>query len=316
MKPTVDVIIPTYRPASVFRRTLVMLSKQKHPVDHILILNTGEEDWDPEWIRDIPKAEVFHIRKDEFDHAATRNMGAGFSNARYLIFMTQDAEPADTDLVGNLLRAFRDPMVKAAYARQLPRRDCLIPEGCVRSYNYPEESSVRTIEDLPVYGIRTFFCSNVCAAYDARVFREAGGFSAPCIFSEDMIYAARIMSIGYAVAYCADARVIHSHNYSAVQQFHRNFDNGVSQAMHPEIFRNIRSVGEGKKMVREVSRALRGMGRFYLIPSFWWQCFMRGLGFWLGKHYRSLPRGMVMSFTMNRGFWKRIASQDSTEEEN
>lgn len=56
-----------------------------------------------------------------------------------------------------------------------------------------------------------------------------------------MIYAGRLIQEGYAVAYAADAKVIHSHNYSCMQQFHRNFDLGVSQAEHPEIFAGVPS---------------------------------------------------------------------------
>ena len=42
-----------------------------------------------------------------------------------------------------------------------------------------------------------------------------------------------------------DAQVVHSHNYCALQQFHRNFDLAVSQTMHPEVFGGIRSESEG-----------------------------------------------------------------------
>ena len=34
----------------------------------------------------------------------------------------------------------------------------------------------------------------------------------------------------------ADARVIHSHEYTYRELIRRNFDQGVSQACHPEIF--------------------------------------------------------------------------------
>ena len=47
------------------------------------------------------------------------------------------------------------------------------------------------------------------------------------IFNEDMIYAADLIHAGYGIAYAADAKVVHSHNYSCSQQFHRNFDLGV-----------------------------------------------------------------------------------------
>ena len=73
------------------------------------------------------------------------------------------------------------------------------------------------------------------------------------IFNEDMIFAARLIQSGRAVAYCAQARVIHSHNYSSIQQFHRNFDLGVSQADHPEVFDCVKSESEGIRMVKQTA---------------------------------------------------------------
>ncbi|MBQ6377025.1 MAG: glycosyltransferase family 2 protein [Lachnospiraceae bacterium] len=300
---TVDVIIPSYKPDHTFRDLLLALCRQDYPVCQILVINTGEEYFDDALTEGIPGAEVFHITKQEFDHAGTRNMGAGFAESDYLLFLTQDACPADEQLVGRLLAAFSDPKVKAAYARQLPKADCRIAEGCVRSFNYPEESEVRTIRDLSTLGIKTYFCSNTCAMYERRLFQEMGGFSAPSIFNEDMIYVGRILSLGYSVAYCADAEVFHSHNYTNLQQFRRNFDNGVSQAMHPEIFRQIRSEGEGMRLVRYVASSLSEMGKIYLFPGFCIQCAFRLLGFKLGKNYRKLPMWLVRHCSMNREFF-------------
>ena len=66
-----------------------------------------------------------------------------------------------------------------------------------------------------------------------------GGFVQKAIFNEDMIFAGELIQKGYGVAYAAEAKVVHSHNYSAIQQFHRNFDLAVSQADHPEVFAGI-----------------------------------------------------------------------------
>ena len=54
-------------------------------------------------------------------------------------------------------------------------------------------------------GIKTFFCSNVCAAYRREIYEELGGFVKHTIFNEDMIYAAKAVEAGYAIAYAADA---------------------------------------------------------------------------------------------------------------
>lgn len=66
----------------------------------------------------------------------------------------------------------------------------------------------------------------MCAAYRQDIYEELGGFVKHTIFNEDMIYAAKAVEAGYAIAYAADARVVHSHNYTNGQQFHRNFDLG------------------------------------------------------------------------------------------
>ena len=50
------------------------------------------------------------------------------------------------------------------------------------------------------------------------------------------IFAGKRILAGDKVAYVAEAKVIHSHNYTGNQQFHHNFDLAVSQAQHPEVF--------------------------------------------------------------------------------
>lgn len=306
----IDVVIPSYKPGASFRTLLSRISDQTYPVRNILIINTEESAFDSSVTRKIPRAEVFHITKSEFDHAGTRNMGAGFSDADYILYMTQDALPADKTLVERLLGAFRDPKVKVAYARQIPNRDCRVIEGFTRNFNYPPESMVKSFDDLPELGIKTFFCSNVCACYDRVFLREMGGFSAPCIFNEDMIFAGRAIKLGYSVAYVAEARVIHSHNYSAMQQFHRNFDNGVSQAMHPEIFRGIVSEGEGRKLVKDTMKYLRSVGCGYMIPRLLIHSAAKYIGFRLGLAYKSLPDWLIRICTMNPGFWVYKAGDD------
>ena len=62
--------------------------------------------------------------------------------------------------------------------------------------------------------------------------------------------------------------MIHSHNYSWIQQFHRNFDLGVSQAEHPEIFESVKSEGEGIRLVKQTFSYLIAKKKIWLIPGF------------------------------------------------
>lgn len=302
---TIDVIIPTYRPGKEFRLLLERLKQQSVPVRRVVIINTEKKFWDSRWEQEFPFTEVHHIKKEEFDHGGTRRKAAELTDAEVMVFMTQDALPADRDLIRNLTAPLKEPETAAAYARQLPNASCSFVERYTRSFNYPDKSSVKSREDLPVYGIKTFFCSNVCAAYRKDVYESLGGFTGHTIFNEDMIYASAVIQHGYRIAYAADAKVIHSHNYTCMQQFRRNFDLGVSQAEYPEVFQTASSESEGIRLVKKTFRYLCVNGRRRLMPGFVLQSGFKYAGYLAGKNYRRMPARMVRWCSMNKDYWRK-----------
>jgi len=226
------------------------------------------------------------------------------STADLVLCMTQDAMPADETLIEELVKPFDDSEVWAAYARQLPNEDCREVEKYTRSFNYPEQSMVKTKEDLDRLGIKTFFCSNVCAAWRREKYLELGGFVKHTIFNEDMILAGTMIKQGGKIAYCAKAKVIHSHNYSAFQQFHRNFDLAVSQTMYPEVFGGIRSESEGIKLVKKSLSYCIKIGKPWLMIQVVTQSAGKLLGYKMGQRYRSLPMWLILRCTMSPSFWR------------
>ena len=125
------------------------------------------------------------------------------------------------------------------------------------------------------------------------------------IFNEDMIYAGTIVKKGGKIAYCADAQVVHSHNYSALEQFHRNFDLAVSQTMHPEIFGGIRSESEGIRLVKKSLSYCIRIGKPWLMIQVVTQSAGKLLGYKLGQQYERLPEKVILACTMNRKFWEK-----------
>lgn len=302
---TVTVVIPAYKPGEKFRRLVEMLEKQTYPIERILVINTEKGYWDPDQVEGVKNLEVFHISKKEFDHGGTRDKGVRMSDSDIVVFFTQDAVPADEKTVEDLVLPFRDRQIAAVYGRQLPDVDCSFLERYTRSFNYPPVSRRKTREDLPVLGIKTFFCSNVCAAYRREVYRELGGFVCPAIFNEDMIMAGTMIRAGWALFYAADAKVIHSHNYSWREQFRRNFDLAVSQADHPEIFAQVSSENEGIKLVKSAAGHVVKKGRPWLLVSLIGSSGFKFLGYRFGKSYRHLPMPLIKKFTMNPTYWEK-----------
>jgi len=300
----IDVIIPTLRPGREFSELLKRLESQTLPVHKIVIMNTRSGLFPEELIKPYGNVEVYHLNQAEFDHGGTRNAGADHAEGEYLLFMTQDALPADTHLVERLAAAFEKPQVKAAYARQLRRADCRLLERYTRSFNYPKKSRIQTREDLDTLGIKAFFCSNVCAMYERETFFRQGGFVKHTIFNEDMIYAGGLIKNGWEIAYVAEAGVIHSHNYSGKKQLQRNFDLAVSQAEHPEVFAGISSEGEGIRLVKQTAAYCMRIGKPWLIGSLVYYSGCKFIGYKLGRNYRKLPGWLVQKCTMNPGYWR------------
>jgi len=313
---TLDILIPSYHPGPRFLELLTMLSRQRHLPEHIFILNTEEDGFsgvredvgalnaDPA-SRLSGRIVVSHIRKEEFDHAGTRNRLAELSGADVILFMTDDAVPADEFLTERLLEALygfqeasrRGVTPAAAFARQLAPGNAPEEEKFTRFFNYPEESLLKTADTLSKYGIKNYFLSDVCAAYRRDIFTELGGFREPAVFNEDMVFAHDAMERGYATVYAADAKVFHAHDYTAGQQLKRNFDLGMSQALHPEVFGGIRSEGEGMKLVKATAAHLLRTGHAGSIPRYLFRTAHRYLGFRLGKAYEKLPDGLVRRLT-------------------
>ena len=305
----VDVIVPVYRPDDKLNRLIHRLNHQTVKPSHVFFMQTitGDEKEDQrvhELLKQADGAVITKVDALSFDHGGTRNQGASMSKEEFMLFMTQDAVPAEDTLIESMISAMEDPEVATAYGRQLPSREVGIIEHYTRDFNYPAESYVKSAADLERLGIKTYFCSNVCAMYRRSVYEEMGGFVLHTIFNEDMIFASKVIRNFGAVGYCARAKVIHSHNYSGRQQFHRNFDLGVSQAEHPEVFASVRSENEGIKMVKQSAAYFWKQGKGYLIPKLIWQSGCKYLGYRLGKKYQKLPMWLVKRCTMSPGYWE------------
>jgi len=324
MKRTVTVLIPAYSPGKMLREILRRLASQTHVPEKVMIINTlppgrrdasvsGEdEDGSVVFLRGLAEEfrdsfgelTVCHIAKDEFGHGKTRDAGIRDSDTDLCLCMTQDALPRDVCLVSRLEQAFDDPKVAAAYARQLPGKKSGPLEREARKFNYPPVSAVKSAEDLDRLGIKTFFCSDVCAMWRKDVYLALGGFEKDVILNEDMILAGKIIKAGYRIAYCADAEVYHFHNYSGIRQLRRNFDLGVSQADHPEIFGMASSGKEGVRFVKTAAADLLKEGKGCLIPEFIWQSGCKYVGYRLGKGDRHLPKALILKLSDSPDYWK------------
>lgn len=318
-RPTVDVIMPTYKPGKDFFKLIEKLENQTIRPEKIILMNTEEKYlssllYGTNFREKYKNVSIYNISKREFNHGKTRNEGAKHSSSEVMIFMTQDAMPDNEYLIEELLNGLEDEEVAVAYARQLPSEKSSPIEKYSRTFNYPDEDRTKGKADLPVLGVKTYFCSNVCAAYKKDIFTRLGGFVKFTIFNEDMLYAAKVVEKDLKIKYASKARVIHSHDYTGKQQFHRNFDLGVSQADHPEVFAAVKSESEGIRLVKGTINYLLKCKRPLLIPKLIYVSACKLMGYKLGKKYKSLSKRKILKYTMSPDYFKRYWDKNDIPE--
>lgn len=274
------------------------------PLDaRFLVIDSSSDDRTPELARRAG-FEVVSIPRSEFSHGGTRQSAVEvLSDCDAIVFLTQDAVVASAASLSNLLAALRDPKIGAAYGRQLPHENSGLFGAHARVFNYPDKSCVRDAGAISSLGIKAAFLSNSFAAYRREALMAVGGFSSNLIFGEDTAVAARMLLADWKIAYCSDAIVRHSHDYTVLQEFKRYFDIGVFHARESWILESFgKPEGEGKRFVLSELRYLADRAP-WRIPESLVRTAFKYLGYRLGKAERVLPLGLKRSLSMHRRYW-------------
>ncbi|MHB9022152.1 MAG: glycosyltransferase family 2 protein [Halothiobacillus sp.] len=300
----VAVCIPTLNAASLLPSLCLGLTMQKLTLSSVLLIDSSSSDHTAVLAAECGAA-VYTIPRSAFNHGGTRQLGVEIlEDAEIIVFMTQDAQLADADALGYLLRCFVDPEVGAAYGRQLPHVDARPLGAHARLFNYPETSAVRRFEDRKSLGIKAAFFSNSFSAYRRSALIAVGGFPDDVILGEDMVVAAHMLMAGWRIAYVAEARVRHSHDYSMWEEFRRYFDIGVLHTRESWLLEAFGSPeGEGLRFVKSEFRYLMTRAP-YLIPSALVRSALKLAGYRLGRAESKLPRWLKPRLSMHSGFWR------------
>ena len=114
----VDVIVPVYRPDDKLNRLIHRLNHQTVKPSHVFFMQTitGDEKEDQrvhELLKQADGAVITEVDALSFDHGGTRNQGAAMSKEEFMLFMTQDAVPAEDTLIESMI-SMEDPEVATA----------------------------------------------------------------------------------------------------------------------------------------------------------------------------------------------------------
>lgn len=300
----IAVIILTYNAVNTINLLLSKIGQQSFQPTKIIVVDSSSTDQTLEKIKKFPQVKLVTIKKNAFDHGTTRKFATTLIDADFYIFLTQDAIPANKEAFYNLMQAFNDPRVGCAYGRQLPNPDAAPIASHIRLFNYPAESSVKSLADRDKYGYKTLFNSDSFAAYRKSALLEVDNFPEKTILCEDTYVAAKMLLAGWKVAYQASAEVFHSHNYSLFQYMKFCFDIGVFHKKNPWILENFSGLNsEGFRYFKSELYYCYAKGKYLTIFKSCLKQVMSFVGYKLGKHYQIIPNNFRKKLSLCSFYW-------------
>jgi len=306
-RPLISIVIPVRDAGEDLRRCMSAIAAQRTDADvEVIVIDSGSRDGSPEVAAELG-ASVYSIAPEDFNHGATRNLGATLARGNLLVFLSQDAYAEETDWLARLTAPLRtdENEVAGVYGRQIAHQEAKPPERFFLDFLYGPSPRVQRAAARAELSMETTLFSNVSSAIRRDVF-ERFPFVDDIIMSEDQEWSQRVLLAGYSVVYEPRAVVRHSHPYTVGQAFRRFFDSGVSAD---------RAYLAGARPSQEVLR--RAALRYAREEVAWlWRSghrawmpyaavyeFAKFLGLQLGARHEHLPRALKLSFTATRAYW-------------
>jgi rhamnosyltransferase len=226
-----SVVIPTFQAGPGFDELLRRLFSQKTDFGYeVLVIDSGSTDGTPERAR-RHGASVHRINPGEFDHGATRNLGASLSTGRYVVFLVQDALPVDSYWLATMVDNLdADKTVAGVYGRQIPRPDsspltrALMRDWPTSNLERREQfvSGPETYAALPPVTRRSLAAFDDVSSCVRRSAWERIPFERTR-FGEDLRWGKAAVEAGHKLVYEPRSAVLHSHERGALYDLRRHY---------------------------------------------------------------------------------------------
>jgi len=205
-----SIVIRAFNEGKHIGRLLEGIQHQTANDVEVILVDSGSSDATVS-IAESYGAKTVHIPPQEFTFGRSLNLGIQFAKSEFIVIASAHVYPVYPDWLASLLHPFDDHEVALTYGKQRAPESARFSEQQIFHQWYPEVSKPRQ---------ETVFCNNANAAI-RRSLWEKNPYDDTLTGLEDLAWAKWAQEQGYAVAYVAEAEIIHVHSETPRGVFNR-----------------------------------------------------------------------------------------------
>lgn len=308
-RPDIAVVVLANESTNHWQSWIQCLRQQTLRPGKCLVLGLGASEKTLQ-LADVAGFEVYRLGQQQAHRAAAYQVGLELcTDAKYIIYIDQEAFLEDKTALEKLVVDFADPETAVVYGRQRAHEGTHVLKQYAAQFFYPLKSRCYKLNDIRQRGFTDISVSNVFAAWRVEALRSIGGFSTNVIVNADRYTAGRLLLSGWQVAYCAESQVRFANARSSWNSFRRAFDTGVFNSTDGRLL-GVVAPNEGKGW-RCLFAELEQLWIYepVLIPYALFHAMIKYSGYRLGRLHRYLPKAMCRFFSTQKNYWYNATKQ-------
>lgn len=248
----ISVIIPTRNGGELLNRTLVAIYTQKtNKTYEVIVIDSESDEETLRIIKNFP-VKLFAIKKYDFNHGLTRDLGAAHAQGEFLIFINQDAEPVDENWMNLMIQPMIDNNEILATQGAIKEREDTLRffwDSCGENFYFSSESN-NWIKFYKGIGFSTVNCCIRRSVWEQHHFGNKD-------ILEDKFFQKQIQKNGSEIVY-ADGCVYHTHNYSYQELYKRCQNEGYGWRLVGERYTLKQAIGD-TFILKNYKKLLKGL---------------------------------------------------------
>ena len=208
--PRVSIVIRAFNEAQHIGRLLMGIVQQTLKDVEVIVVDSGSSDETVE-IAASHGARIVHITPDEFTFGRSLNRGVAAAAGEFIVNISAHCYPVYPDWLEQLTRPFADPQVAVSYGKQRGGETNWYSEHQFFRKYFPDISQPR--QGHP-------YSHNANAAVRRALWVQQP-YNEHVTGLEDLAWSSWAFGQGHAIAYVAEAEVIHLHDETPAQVHNR-----------------------------------------------------------------------------------------------